>query len=342
MLCSESECYFLYPNFLLLCLCSFIRFMKNPEISIVIPLYNEEAVFEQLKERLLTLKQMCSFSIEFVLVNDGSKDNTAQLIEELALTDNSFHGVFLSRNYGHQIAISAGMASATGSKAIMLMDGDLQDPPELVVDFYEKIKEGYDVVYAIRKDRKEAAWKKTGYWLYYRLQRLLTDYDIPLDSGDFSMMSRRVVDHINAMPERSRFVRGLRSWVGFKQIGIEYKRDSRSAGETKYSLKRLFKLAYDGIFNFGNIPLKLITRLGLYTILISLVYITVLVIKKIFYGNVPEGYTTIIIALALFSGVQLICLGIIGEYVARIFDQSKGRPLFLISKTIKDGEEKIG
>lgn len=318
------------------------KIMQLPQISIVIPLYNEEAVFSELKGRLIGLKEKCPYTLEFVLVDDGSSDKTASLIEALALEDEAFYGVFLSRNFGHQIAISAGMVYARGTEAVMLMDGDLQDPPELVIDFYEKLKQGYDVVYAVRRARKEAAWKKTGYWLYYRMQRMLTTSDIPLDSGDFSMMSRRVVDHINAMPEQSRFVRGLRSWVGYKQIGIEYKRDSRSAGETKYSLKRLFKLAYDGIFNFGNIPLKLITRLGLYTILLSLIYITVLVVKKIFYDNVPEGYTTIIIALALFSGVQLICLGVIGEYVARIFDQSKGRPLFVVNRRIINGEEKIG
>lgn len=316
--------------------------MNHPEISVVIPLYNEEEVFEKLKQRLFDLRNTLEHSIEFVLVDDGSKDNTALLMMELAKEDDSFHAVFLSRNYGHQIAISAGMECARGTKAIMLMDGDLQDPPELLTDFYKKIQEGYDVVYGVRRKRKEGVFKKFSYWAYYRIQRMLTDTALPLDSGDFSMMSRRVVDLLNDMPERSRYVRGMRSWVGFKQYGLEYERDSRSAGETKYSIGRLFKLAYDGIFNFSNFPLKLITRLGMYTIFLSLAYITVLVIMKIVYDNVPEGYTTTIIALALFSGVQLISLGVIGEYVARIFDQSKGRPLFIINRRIVNKEDKVG
>jgi len=316
--------------------------MEKPEISIVIPLYNEEEVFEELKNRLVELRNSVEQTLEFVLVDDGSKDNTSLQMLELAKSDDSFQAVFLSRNYGHQIAISAGMASANGTEAIMLMDGDLQDPPELLTDFYNKIKEGYDVVYGVRRKRKEGVFKKFSYWAYYRIQRMLVDTELPLDSGDFSMMSRRVVDLLNDMPEQSRYVRGMRSWVGFKQIGLEYERDSRSAGETKYSVGRLFKLAYDGIFNFSNFPLKLITRLGLYTILISLIYISTLVVKKIIYDNVPEGYTTTIIALALFSGVQLISLGVIGEYVARIFDQSKGRPLFIVNKRVVNKEEKIG
>lgn len=316
--------------------------MNQPRISVVVPLYNEEAVFDQLASRLKALKEMLDMELEFVLIDDGSKDNTPVLLLELAQNDEAFHAVFLSRNYGHQIAISAGMDCARGTDAIMLMDGDLQDPPELLPKFYEKLQEGYDVVYGVRKKRKEGLLKKFSYWAYYRIQRLLTDTALPLDSGDYSMLSRRVVDLINNMPERSRYVRGIRSWVGFKQLGMEYERDSRVAGDTKYSLSRLFKLAYDGIFNFSNFPLKLITRLGILTIFFSFIYITFLIFNKLWYNNVPQGYTTTIIALAIFSGVQLISLGVIGEYVARIFDQSKGRPLFIIDKQIINKEKKVG
>ncbi|MEM9857497.1 MAG: glycosyltransferase family 2 protein [Bacteroidota bacterium] len=310
-----------------------------PEVSIVIPLYNEEAVLDALIKRLKDVILGLNFSVEVVLVNDGSTDKSARLIEELAFRDSLFHSVFLSKNYGHQIAISAGMACAHGTKAVMLMDGDLQDPPELIQQFYDKINEGYDVAYAIRKKRKESLVKRSSYWLYYRLQRLLTKSDIPVDSGDFSMMSRRVIDSINAMPEKSRFVRGLRSWVGFRQVGIEYERDHRSAGETKYSVSKLFKLAYDGIFNFSNLPLKLITRLGLVTIIVALIYIVFLLVRKFVYGDLPQGYLTIIAAIALFSGVQLISLGVIGEYVSRTYEQVKERPLFLIEKQIINREE---
>ncbi len=316
--------------------------MENPQVSIVIPLYNEEQVFNELKERLIALRNNVDIKLEFVLVNDGSKDATPLLMRELSMQDNSFQSVFLSRNHGHQLAITAGMACSRGTEAIMIIDGDLQDPPELLTEFYKNIKNGYDVVYGVRRKRKESALKKLSYWAYYRIQRMLTDTELPLDSGDFSMMSRRVIDLLNNMPERSRYVRGIRSWVGFKQLGLEYERDSRSAGETKYSISRLFKLAYDGIFNFSNFPLKLITRLGLYTILISLIYISIIVYKKIMYNNIPEGYTTIIISIALFSGVQLISLGVIGEYLARIFDQSKGRPMFIIDTRIINKTETIG
>ena len=286
--------------------------------------------------RLNALKDSLQYPIEIVLVDDGSSDATSELMHTLATHDPDYHCIFLSRNHGHQLALTTGMRFARGSKAIMVMDGDLQDPPELLPKFFEKIEEGYDVVYAIRKKRKESWFKKAGYWTFYRIQRAVTEFDIPLDSGDFSMMSRRVVDQINAMPEQSRFIRGLRSWVGFKQTGLEYERDERYAGDTKYSLKKLFNLAYDGIINFSDVPLKLITRLGFYTILISLIYISIIVFKKIYYGNIPEGFTTIIIAIALFSGVQLISLGIIGEYLARIYTQVKQRPISIVKERVQN------
>lgn len=310
--------------------------MDEPVISIVIPLYNEEKGFDALIERLNVVKSQQPFPVEVVLVDDGSMDATPDLMKKLALQDPAYHCIFLSRNHGHQLALTTGMRFARGSKAIMVMDGDLQDPPELLPKFYQKIEEGFDVVYAVRKKRKESWFKKFSYWAFYRIQRAVTEFEIPLDSGDFSMMSRRVVDHLNAMPEQSRFIRGLRSWVGYKQTGLEYERDERYAGDTKYSLKKLFNLAYDGIFNFSNVPLKLITKLGFYTIFISLVYISIVVFKKIFYGNIPEGFTTTIIAIALFSGVQLISLGIIGEYLARIYTQVKQRPISIVKERVQN------
>lgn len=310
--------------------------MNEPVISVVIPLYNEEKGFQELILRINAVKAQQTFPVEVVLVDDGSTDATPELMKNLALQDADYHCIFLSRNHGHQLALTTGMAFARGTHAVMIMDGDLQDPPELLPRFYQKIEEGYDVVYAIRRKRKESWLKRASYWAFYRIQRAVTEFDIPLDSGDFSMMSRRVVEQMNAMPEQSRFIRGLRSWVGFKQTGLEYERDERHAGETKYSLKKLFNLAYDGIINFSNVPLKLITRMGFYTILISLIYITVIIFKKIFYGNIPEGFTTTIIAIALFSGVQLISLGIIGEYLARIYTQVKQRPISIVKERVQN------
>jgi dolichol-phosphate mannosyltransferase len=224
----------------------------------------------------------------------------------------------------------------------MVLDGDLQDPPELVKDFYEKFLEGYEVVYAIRKKRKEGVFKKLAYHLFYRFQKKLSFIDIPLDSGDFSLISRRVVDVMNKMPEESRFIRGIRTWIGFKQTGIEYERDSRFAGDSKYPLSKLIKLAYNGIFNFSELPIKFITHLGFFSILTAMVYLIITIYKKLVLNAVPEGFTALIFAIVLFSGVQLLSLGIIGEYVLRIFFQVKGRPLFIVKNTIIVKENKNG
>lgn len=308
--------------------------METPQISIVIPLFNEEKAFPKLVERLDALMAESKLKIEIVMVNDGSSDATPELMKEKSLNNEAYTSVFLSRNYGHQIAVSAGMANTSATEAVMIIDGDLQDPPELLPKFYEKIKEGYEVVYAIRKKRKEGFIKKAMYWGFYRFLKRLSEVDIPLDSGDFSMVSARVNAIIVDMPERSRFIRGIRTWVGFKQIGIEYEREKRIAGEPKYTFKALFKLAYDGIFNFSYIPLKMITTIGFYTIGISLIYLTYVLLKKVLGYEVPAGFTTLIFAITLFSGVQLISLGIIGEYLARIYLQVKNRPLYLIDKVI--------
>jgi dolichol-phosphate mannosyltransferase len=305
-----------------------------PKIAIIIPLYNEEQVFEELEKRLTNLSKNHDFEFEFILVDDGSADSTPALMEKLSLSDNRFKSVFLSRNFGHQIAVSAGMANVSNPDAIMIIDGDLQDPPELVADFYDQIKAGYDVVYAIRKKRKENWIKKISYWMFYRILNAISSINIPLDSGDFCMISKRVNDEIALMPERSRFIRGMRTWVGFRQIGIEYERNARYAGEAKYGFKMLFKLAYDGIFNFSEVPLRLITKLGFVVVTLSLFYIFFVLIMMMIGKNIPQGFLSTIIAISLFSGVQLICLGVIGEYLSRIYEQVKGRPLYIIKKIV--------
>jgi polyisoprenyl-phosphate glycosyltransferase len=306
----------------------------TPAISIVIPLYNEEKSFNNLVERITSLMDSLEPDIQVVLINDGSADNTPYLMQLLSEKDKRFKSVLLSRNHGHQIAVSAGMHYADGQEAIMIMDGDLQDPPELIKNFYSKIREGYDVVYAIRKNRKENFVLKSAYWLYYRLQRAVSNYNIPIDSGDFCMISKRVKDIIVSMPEESRYLRGMRSWVGFKQFGYEYNRDERAAGESKYSLKKLMQLAFNGIFNFSRFPIQLMYRMGSISILISFFYMIYLSYKKFTGAPLPQGYFTLIFAICFFSGVQLISLGLIGEYVYRTYNQVRKRPLFIVDKVI--------
>lgn len=309
------------------------------DISIVVPLYNEEEVFEKLIQRLTSVINNTTFKCEVILINDGSIDKTDKLIEKACQLDKRFTGILLSRNHGHQLAVSAGLSHVRGKKGAMIIDGDLQDPPELVNEFYKLLMQGNDVIYAIRKNRKESFFKKLSYKLYYRLQKKISNFNIPIDSGDFSMLSRRVVDNINNMPEQSRYLRGMRAWVGFKQIGFEYDRDERLAGKTKYSWKKLFELAFNGIFNFSDFPVKIITRLGFFTVLFSLLYFGYNLYRRFYYNDVPQGFTATILAIILFSGVQLISLGLIGEYVLRIYNQVRNRPLFIIDKIFQEGEE---
>jgi dolichol-phosphate mannosyltransferase len=312
--------------------------MEEPEISFVIPLYNEQDTFPNLCQRLEAVMASLPYRFEVVLVNDGSRDATESLMAQKAYQDPRYTCVFLSRNHGHQLALSAGLQAAHGSKAIMVLDGDLQDPPELLADFVAQLDKGFDVVYAVRKKRKENWTKKLAYKLFYRVMKQISYIEMPLDSGDFALLSRRVVDVLNLMPEENRFLRGMRSWVGFKQIGLEYERDRRFAGQTKYTFKKLVRLAYMGIFNFSEFPIKFITNLGLFTVLISVVYLLLTIFFKLYYHNVPPGFTTLLFAIILFSGVQLISLGVIGEYVLRIFFQVKGRPLFVVKHCIYRGK----
>ena len=315
--------------------------MTEPKISFVIPLYNESESFNSLIERLNSVISKSSLAVEVVLIDDGSTDKTPELMQRLAFLDERYNCVFLARNYGHQIALSAGLANARATEAVLIIDGDLQDPPELLMEFYSKFKEGYDVVYGVRKKRKEGWLKKTAYHSFYRLLKSISYIDLPLDTGDFSLISKRVVDVINKMPEESRYIRGMRSWIGFKQVGLEYEREERFAGTSKYSLKMLFKLAYNGIFNFSEFPIKFITSLGLFSICVSLLYFIQTIYKKFAYDNVPEGFTALLFAVILFGGVQLVSLGIIGEYVLRIFFQVKGRPLYIVKNKITDKQSSI-
>ncbi len=299
------------------------------KFSLVIPVYNEEQIIEQLYDRCMEAMQKITPDFEIICVDDGSSDTTLPQLVMHHKQDKRFKVLSLSRNYGHQAAILAGMSYTTGEN-IGIIDGDLQDPPEILHKFLEKIEEGFDVVYAIRKKRKEGFLRKALYWMYYRILKRMSNVSIPLDSGDFSVMTRRVVDFILSMPEQSLYIRGIRSWVGFRQTGVEYERDKRQAGEPKYSFRKLLSLAYNGIFSFSNFPVKMLTRLGSFVIFVSFIYIVITLVKKYVYGNVPQGFTTLIIFLSVFSGIQLLALGMIGEYVIRIYDESRKRPLFIV------------
>lgn len=302
-------------------------------LSLVIPIYNEESNIPNLLVRSVESLTALSIPFEIILTDDGSSDNSLNLLREAHQKDNRIKVLSFSRNFGHQAAIFAGLSHANGDY-IAVIDGDLQDPPEILSDFYEKLLEGYDVVYAIRQKRKENFLKKAAYKTYYRTLKAMSAINIPLDSGDFCMMRREVLDKVLAMPEQSLFIRGIRTWVGYNQIGLAYDRDKRFTGEPKFTFKKLMQLAINGIISFSNIPIKLLTRTGLFIIFFSILYIIYTLIKKFYFGDVPQGFTTLIIFISLFSGIQILGLGIIGEYLVRIYDETRKRPLFIVKEKL--------
>ncbi len=282
-------------------------------------------------------------TLEVVLVDDGSIDRTAELMQEISYSDHRFQSVFLAKNYGHQIALSAGLSVCQGIEGVMVIDGDLQDPPELLNRFYDELKKGNEIVYGVRKIRDDEGWlkKKTSHWFYRMLNRL-SSTTIPYDSGDFCMISRRAVNILNTMPEKKRFIRGMRAWIGLKQKGVPYDRDTRVAGETKYSFRKMIRLALDAVFGFSELPIKFMLRLGLLAIIIALAYFGYTLFRKIFFGDVMSGFTGILFSIILFSGVQLISIGILGEYIVRIFFQVSDRPLFIIKERIEHQQHIYG
>lgn len=312
--------------------------MNQPRINIIVPLFNEEKVFDELVERLQRLIDRSPYSIEVILVDDGSNDRTPEKMRQLSFDNEKFQALFLSRNFGHQYALSSGLKYSNATDAVMIIDGDLQDPPELLETFYDKYKQGYDVVYAIRTKRKEPVFKRMAYKGFYKTLNKSSYIDIPPDSGDFCLMSSRVVRSINRMPEGSRFIRGMRSWVGFRQVGVEYEREKRINGDSKYTTGKLLRLAINGIFNFSEYPIRIISVIGLITLLISIGYFIYVLYVKFLYNNVPPGYTTLLFMIILFGGIQLLAIGLIGEYILRIFFQVKNRPLFLVKEHIANKE----
>ncbi len=303
--------------------------MNCPALSVVVPLFNEEANLEELYRRCVEAL-MPWVTFELVLVNDGSSDATSELLEQLVQKDERVVAVHLSRNFGHQPAISAGLSVAIGTK-IAIMDGDLQDPPEALRTFVDKLDEGFDVVYAIREKRKEHLLKRFAYASFYRLLRRISDLEIPLDAGDFCVMSRRSVDTLLGLPERGRFVRGLRTYVGYRQTGVAYERSARYAGEPKYTLRSLFGLAIDGIVGFSSYPLKIATYAGVLTGLSSIVLAIGLAIASFKSSSTPTGWASLMTLILFIGSAQLLSLGIIGEYIRRVFIEVKGRPTYVIS-----------
>jgi polyisoprenyl-phosphate glycosyltransferase len=309
-----------------------------PRVSIAVPVYNEEAVLPELLRRVrAVLDGLPGGPHEIVIANDGSKDGTLRILEAEAQRDPRLVVVSLSRNFGHQQAFSAALDHTTGDVVVM-MDGDLQDVPEVIPRFLDEWARGYEVVYAVRAKRKEPLLLRACYALFYRVAASLADVALPVGSGDFSLLSRRVVDQMRASEERHRYLRGLRTWVGFRQIGIEVERAERGAGDPKYGWRDLFRLAFDGIFAFSVVPIRLATIVGAFAIGLTFVYSAYAVLVKMLFDWSPKGFTALFLGLAFVSGVQLLFLGIIGEYVGRIYNEVKRRPLYVVDRIVRARE----
>jgi dolichol-phosphate mannosyltransferase len=305
-----------------------------PVISVVLPVFNEEQILPTLYTRLSGVMQELDETYELVFVNDGSRDGSLAFLKSLSAADPAVKIVSLSRNFGHQIAITCGLDHAVG-KAVIIMDADLQDPPEVIARFVEKWRDGYDVVYAVREKRYgENFFKRGTAALFYRLLRALTHIDIPIDAGDFRLLSRRAVNSLQSTRERSRFVRGLVIWVGYRQTGVRFTREERGAGETKYPFRKMLKFALDGITAFSSVPLQAATYLGLVISGLSFLYIVYAVVAKLFTSHTITGWTSIIVAVLFLGGVQLLALGVIGEYISRIYEEVKQRPLYLVDERV--------
>jgi len=304
------------------------------DFSVIIPIYNEELNIPTLVTRLRPVVEKTGMSYELVFVNDGSCDNSLQLIKALAQADEHVRYIDFSRNFGHQVAVTAGIDKCKGN-IIAIIDADLQDPPELMEEMIALIKQGNEVVYAKRRSRKDKnVFKKFAYKSFYRLLARISNVEVPLDTGDFRVMTRKVADVLKNMPEQHKFLRGQIAWLGFKQTFVEYDRDVRAAGEPGYTYRKLFRLAFDGITGFSNVPLRIATIMGFVVSGISLMLIFYALGSYLFFkGDLPKGWASLMIAVSFIGGVQLICLGIIGEYISRLQTDIRNRPLYIINET---------
>lgn len=306
----------------------------GPVLSIVVPVFDEEQILPALYTRLSGVLQTLGETYEILFVNDGSRDASLELLKSLSVADPVIKIVNLSRNFGHQIAITCGLDHARG-EAVVIMDADLQDPPEVIPQLIAKWREGYDVVYAVREKRGgEGLFKRGTAAFFYRVLRLLAQVDIPPDAGDFRLLSRRAVNALCSVRERSRFVRGLVSWIGYRQIGVTFTREKRPAGRTKYSFRKMLKFAIDGLTTFSFAPLQAAMYLGFLTAGSSFLYIAYAVVLKLFTERTVPGWTSLMVAVLFVGGVQLIAIGIIGEYLGRVYDEVKQRPLYLVDEKI--------
>ena len=314
-----------------------MQMRELPRLSVGIPVHNEVSVLPELLSRLLkVLNDLPGGPHEILFVDDGSTDETFAFLEEAAKNDARIVVISLSRNYGHQAALTAALDHVTGDAAV-IMDGDLQDTPEAIPQFVEKYNQGYDVVYAQRIRRKEPWALRLCYFVFYRMMAKLSDVQLPVDSGDFGLISRRAIDEIRRMPEHHRYLRGMRGWVGFRQIGVAVEREERHSGKSKYSVMRLMKLAADGIFAFSIVPIRAAALLGAAAIVLSVLYVFYSLYAKFFLHESPQGFTALIATFTFLSGVLLFFLGVIGEYVGRIYEETKGRPIYIIERLIGGG-----
>jgi glycosyltransferase involved in cell wall biosynthesis len=313
--------------------------MKNTssiELSVLLPAYNEALVIDETYKRVLKVCDEIGVPYEIIVVDDGSTDETWSRLEDISKNDGNLVAVKLSRNHGHQLALSAGL-NFTNGNFILIMDADLQDPPELLPQMITKMRSGAEVVYAQRASRLgDPILKRIFCALYYRLLKKLTDIYIPLDTGDFRLISRRVRDIIVAMPERQRFIRGMVSWVGFKQESIIYDRDARFAGETKYPVSKLVSLAIDGIISSSMKPLAIALPIGFIAVFSSAIFAGYVILSWLAAGHPPQGWTSLLLAIVFLGGIQLLVLGILGEYIGRVFEQTRSRPMFLVDQIIKN------
>lgn len=297
-------------------------------------MYNEEEVIETTYDRLTAVLRKLGETYEIVFVNDGSRDRTAGIVRQICARDSTVKLVDFSRNFGHQIAVTAGMDHASG-RSVVLIDADLQDPPEIILDMVSKWRDGYDVVYGKRVERKGETWfKKTTAAMFYRLLRSMTSVNIPVDTGDFRLMDRKVCDALTQMRERSRFIRGMVSWAGFKQSSVEYVREERFAGETKYPLRKMLRLSLDAITSFSTKPLKIAGILGFLLSAAGFIYLFIVLFQHFFTDSTTPGWTSLIAISLLFNGITLSLLGVLGEYIGRIYEETKGRPLYLVSDKV--------
>jgi dolichol-phosphate mannosyltransferase len=308
--------------------------MSPPMLSIVIPVFNESENLPILHARLAEVLSGLACECEIVFVDDGSQDKSPDILRRLEAEDHRVVVVELARNFGHQVAISAGLEHSRG-RAVCIMDADLQDPPEVLHKFLAKWQEGWEVVYAVRTERKEWWGKRLAYAAFYRLLQRVANIEIPLDAGDFCIMDRRVVDLLVHMPERNRFVRGIRSWVGFKQVGVPYERQARHAGTPKYTFRKLLYLALDGLISFSHMPLRIITILGFTVSLLSFFVALFYLIKRFMLGTGVPGFTTLVVSIFFLAGIQLMTTGVIGEYIGRISDEVKRRPLYVARRVTR-------